>query len=97
MVEDLDFTTVDFEQEGDLVIDFIDYANDTEGTEVTVTDLVEDLAKSTVILPMAESMVANGEITVTVPEAQREEVLAAINNIQDAAKAETIKMILGLN
>ena len=46
---------------------------------------------------MAESMVANGEITVTVPEAQREEVLAAINNIQDAAKAETIKMILGLN
>ena len=97
MVEDLDFTTVDFEQEGDLVIDFIDYANDTEGTEVTVTDLVEDLAKSTVILPMAESMVANGEITVTVPEAQREEVLTAINNIQDAAKAETIKMILGLN
>ena len=97
MIENLDFTTVDFEKEGDLLITVIDYAKGDEEAEVEADNIVDALANSTVITPMIESMVESGEINISVPEEQKADFAAAIESLEDAEMAETIKKILGLN
>jgi hypothetical protein len=95
-IENLDFTTVDFEQEGDLLITVIDYANSDDEADVDADDIVDALANSTVITPMIENMVDNGEVTISVPEDQKADFAVAIESLEDAEMAETIRKILGL-
>ena len=97
ILENLDFANINFEQEGGLVIDFMDYAESGEESDVTVTDLVNGLAESTVILPMIEEMTAAEGGELELPEAQKAEAIAAINNLQDAEMQETLRKIFGLN
>ena len=100
-IENLDFTTVDFEQEGELLITVMDYANSdqTQGSEddVNAEDIVNALAESTVIVPMLEGMIDKGEASTFIPEDQKAEFATAVDNLQDAEKAETLRKILGLN
>ena len=94
MIENLDFETVDFEQEGNLVLDFVDYASG-EATDVSVTDLVNELAESTVVLPMLENMA--GESTPDVPEDMKQELSSAIAGLDDPEMADRLSALFGLN
>lgn len=101
IIENLDFTEVDFEEEGELLITVMDYANgeSSEATDddVTAEDIVNALAESTVIVPMLEDMIDNGEASTSMPEDQKAEFIAAVDKLEDAEKKETLRKILGLN
>ena len=101
MIENLDFTEVDFEDEGEVLITVLDYANGagTESTEddLTAEDIVNALAESTVIVPVLESMIDKGEANTSMPEDQKAEFIAAVDKLEDTEKAETLRKILGLN
>lgn len=94
ILEDFDIEKVDFEKEGDVILDLYDYAQN-ETTEVTAADLVESLAQSTVILPAIEGMVTE-ESPIELPEDSRAEVITAINGLSDAAAQESLRKIFGL-
>ena len=101
MIENLDFTEVDFEDEGEVLITVLDYANGagTESSEddLTAEDIVNALAESTVIVPVLESMIDKGEANTSMPEDQKAEFIAAVDKLEDTEKAETLRKILGLN
>ena len=96
ILDNLDFAEVNFEKEGGMVLDFMDYAEKGEESEVTPTDLVNSLAESTVILPMIEDMVEAENESLELPEEDKAEIEAAINQLADAEKAETLRKIFGL-
>ncbi len=97
ILENFDFSEVNFEKEGGMILDFMDYTEKGEESEVTPTELVNSLAESTVILPMIEDMVESEGETMELPEEHRDEFIAAINQVSDAEKAETLRKIFGLN
>ena len=96
-LENLDFSEISFETEGNLVLDFVDYADKGKESEVTVTDLVNGLAESTVVLPMLEDMVKTEGNEVDLSDEEKAEVTNAINNLTDADKKETLRKLFGLN
>ncbi len=95
-LENIDFGEISFETEGNLVLDFVDYAENGEESEVTITDLVNDLAESTLVLPMLENMVEAEGNEVELPEAEKAEVIAAINNLDDADAQNTLRKLFGI-
>jgi uncharacterized membrane protein required for colicin V production len=95
-LENIDFGEISFETEGNLVLDFADYAENGAESEVTITDLVNGLADSTLVLPVLENMVEAEGNAVELPEAEKAEVTNAINNLNDAEKQETLRKLFGI-
>lgn len=95
-LENIDFGEISFETEGNLVLDFADYAENGAESEVTITDLVNGLAESTLVLPMLENMVESEGNAVELPEAEKAEVIAAINNLDDANTQQTLRKLFGI-
>ena len=81
-----DITTVDFEAESEILTDLYEYTEQTG--EVSATDLVEDLAKSTLCLPVLENITKDQPIEL--PENVKDEVKTAIEGLDD----ETAKQVL---
>ena len=91
-IKNLDLEKVDFKTEGDLLITIADVAENEGNLEnVDVSKVVNDLSKSTVILPT----LAESDVTIPVDDETRAEVDAAIADLEsktgsDAVDAETI-------
>lgn len=97
MLESFDFSTVDFEREGDVFINLMDYAENEGSGEVTATELVNSLAESTMIVPMVESMIDTEEGSdLGISDAQKSEISAAIDQLEDTDKAESLRKIFGI-
>lgn len=96
-LEELDFTEVNFVSEGEILISIMDYAENNGEGEVDANELVNSLTESTVIVPMMSSMIDSGKATASIPEEKHAELSAAIDSLDDADKAETIRKVLGLN
>ena len=94
-LENLDFAEIGFEAEGNLVLDFMDYAESGAESGVTLTDLVNDLAESTLVLPLLSDM-AGEESAIELPEAERAEVEAAINSLTDASTKQALRDLFGI-
>ena len=75
----------------------MDYAENNGEGEVDANELVNSLAESTVIVPMMSGMIDSGKATASIPEEKHAELSAAIDSLDDADKAETIRKVLGLN
>lgn len=95
VLESFDVREVDFEAEGQVILDLYDFAEE-ENSEITAGDLVNSLADTTVMLPVLESMVSE-ESPMELPEDSRAEVIAAIDALEDAEKAASLRNIFGLN
>ena len=95
-LENIDFANISFETEGNLVLDFVDYAENGAESDVTLTDLVNGLAESTLVLPLIEDMAEAEGSEIELPEAEKAEVEAAINNLNDPAKQETLRKLFGI-
>lgn len=95
VLEDFDINDVNFEKEGEIILKLYDYAEE-ENSEVTATEIVNSLAESTVILPAIESIVSTDQPIELPDEVTKAEVAAAINNLTDAAAAESLRKIFGL-
>lgn len=96
VLEDFDMTAISFEKEGEIVMDLYDFLENEE-SEITVTDVVNSLAESDVILPVVESILAEEETHLEIAdEATKAEVNAAIAGIEDPAVREQLKNLFGL-
>ena len=95
ILENFDISTVNFEKEGEVILDLYEYA-EGEG-EVTATELVNTLAESTLILPAIESMVET-ESAIELPDDEtRAEITAAINALENDDAAASLRKIFGLS
>jgi hypothetical protein len=96
VLEDFDMTEVSFAKEGEIVMDLYDFLENEE-SEVTVTDVVNSLAESDVILPVVESVLAEEETHLEIADEEiKAEVNAAIAGIEDPAVREQLKNLFGL-
>lgn len=95
ILENFDISAVNFEKEGEVILDLYEYA-EGEG-EVTATELVNTLAESTLILPAIESMVET-ESAIELPDDEtRAEITAAINALENDDAAASLRKIFGLS
>ena len=90
-----DIETVCFEEEGEAYLNIIDYFENADESDVTATELVNSLAKSTLILNIFESSI-EPEDAPPIPEDKKAEFTAAIDQLEDEEAAETIRKIFGL-
>ena len=95
-LENLNFAEISFEAEGNLVLDFMDYAESGTESGVTISNLVNDLAESTLVLPLISEMASSEEGTIELPEEERAEVEAAIDNLADESKKQTLRDLFGI-
>ena len=96
VLENFDMTAISFEKEGEIVMDLYDFLENEE-SEVTVTDVVNSLAESDVILPVVESILAGEDAHLELPDgATKAEVNAAIAGVEDPAVREQLKNLFGL-
>ncbi len=96
VLEDFDMTEVSFAKEGEIVMDLYDFLENEE-SEITVTDVVNSLAESDVILPVVESVLAEEETHLEIAdEVTKAEVSAAIEGVADPAVREQLKNLFGL-
>lgn len=96
VLEDFDMTEVSFAKEGEIVMDLYDFLENEE-SEITVTDVVNSLAESDVILPVVESVLAEEETHLEIADEEiKAEVNAAIAGIEDPAVREQLKNLFGL-
>ena len=96
VLEDFDMTAISFEKEGEIVMELYDFLENEE-SETTVTDVVNSLAESDVILPVVESILAEEETHLEIAdEATKAEVSAAIEGVADPAVREQLKNLFGL-
>ena len=96
VLEDFDMTAISFEKEGEIVMELYDFLENEE-SETTVTDMVNSLAESDVILPVVESILAEEETHLEIAdEATKAEVSAAIEGVADPAVREQLKNLFGL-
>ena len=92
-LETFDITTVDFEAEGELLTDLYEYTEQTG--EVSATDLVEDLAKSDLCLPVLENLTKDQPLEL--PDSVKDEVKNAIENLEDATAKEVLSKVFVLD
>ncbi len=99
ILEDFDMSEVDFSKEGDVVLKLYDIAEKSEDADINVTEIVNTLAESTVVLPIMESMVTAEQPLELPDEETKTEVSAAIEDIAktNPEAAESLKKIFGLN
>ena len=95
-LENLNFAEISFEAEGNLVLDFMDYAESGTESGVTISNLVNDLAESTLVLPLISEMASSEEGAIELPEAEKAEVEAAIDNLADESKKQTLRDLFGI-
>lgn len=101
ILEDFDMSKVDFSTEGEVVLKLYDIAekSESEDAEINVTEVVNTLAESTVVLPIMESMVTAEQPLELPDEETKAEVSTAIEDIAktNPEAAESLKKIFGLN
>lgn len=96
----IDFTTVDFAQEGQIITDLSAYASKTDAiTEQDAEDIVQKVTESNLIIPLLTS---TGDIDLKLGEEQKakaSEIIAKYEaeNTYEAAKIAQVKDFLGLN
>lgn len=96
----IDFTTVDFAAEGQIISDLSAYAGKKDAiTDEDAEDIVKKVTESNLIIPLLTS---SGDIDLKLGEAQKNkanEVIAKYEaeNAYDAAKIAQVKDFLGLN
>ena len=96
VLEDFDLSEVNFEKEGDILMDLYDLAENSEG-EIAAADVVNTLAESTVVLPVIESVLASEDTHIELPdEKSKAEVSSAIAGIEDPEVAEMLRNLFGL-
>ena len=96
VLEDFDLAEINFEQEGDVLLDLYDLLENETG-EVDAADFVNILSESTVVLPVIESILTEAETHLELPDEEaKAEVSSAIAGIEDPAVAETLRKIFGL-
>lgn len=96
----IDFTTVDFAAEGQIISDLSAYAGKTDAiTDEDAEDIVKKVTESNLIIPLLTS---TGDIDLKLGEEQKtkaSEIIAKYEaeNAYDAAKIAQVKDFLGLN
>lgn len=73
-----DLNTIDFSKEGSLIVDVIDVANKEEFTSADLKAITDDLAQSTLVLPMVESITT----PMTLPPDKKQQVEDAFNSAE---------------
>lgn len=88
-----DITTVDFEAEGEILTDLYEYTERTG--EVSASELIEDLAKSSLCLPVLENITKDQPIEL--PDSVKGEVKTAIENLSDEDAKEVLSKVFVLD
>lgn len=94
-IADIDITEVDFTSEGAILDKALAYQNGEILDAEAAQELVNSLAESKFILPLAD-----GNMTVDVPLVKQGEILNAVNNLGDDVSEETktaIKKLFNIN
>lgn len=96
VLEDFDLAEVNFEQEGDVLLDLYDLLENETG-EVDAADFVNILSESTVVLPVIDSVLTEAETHLELPDEEaKAEVSSAIAGIEDPEVAEMLRNLFGL-
>jgi len=92
-----DLNTVNFSKEGELIVNVIDVANKEEFTATDLKTITDDLAESTLVLPMVESITT----PMTLDEKRKEQVERAFSDeaVKDCNPEilETLRNLFGLS
>lgn len=88
-LSNVDFTEVNFQKEGEIFEDLYKYSQG-ESTK-TAAQVIESLADSDVILPVIESTLDSGSVSLTAE--QKAELSNAIDSVKDQVPADKINLI----
>ncbi|MBQ0099824.1 MAG: CvpA family protein [Firmicutes bacterium] len=84
---------ISFEAEGKLLEDFMGYQDVESPEDIKIDELISDLSKSTLILPLAADM----DLGIELEGEQKEEVLAEIAKVTDPKAKEQLEKLFGLS
>lgn len=94
---DMDFTDIDFKNEGDLIADLVDYSKSENVTKDEVEDILDKVSKSELVLPILDNSNINlGEKLSDSQLEQVEEILDSMEGVNED-KMEAMRRIFGLN
>ena len=98
-LSELDFTSIEFAKEGEIMQDLYDYSQNPELTEDDAKDIVKKLGESQLLLPAVES--ADVDLAGSLSSEQMEFVESAIDELEgdpsfSQSKIESLRRIFGL-
>lgn len=96
-VSNMDFTDIDFRNEGDLLSDLYDYSQSETVTKEDIEDIIDKVTKSDLVLPiLANADVNLGEALSDEQLEQVEDILDGLDNV-DESKMDIIRKLFGLD
>lgn len=96
-VSHMDFTDIDFRNEGDLLSDLYDYSQSETVTKEDIEDIIDKVTKSDLVLPiLANADVNLGEALSDEQLEQVEDILDGLDNV-DESKMDIIRKLFGLD
>ena len=90
---EINLKEISFEAEGKLLEDFYSYKDIESPEDIKIDELINDLSKSTLILPLAADM----DLDIELEGDQKQEVIEEIARVTDPKAKELLEKLFGLS